>query len=855
MAKKNKNLSSDVEARRKKKRSGGEVKRNPFEVRINRLKHDVIGQKVKTDKGMPGISRSKANEKRKKTLLKEYKQRFKNNAIIDRRFGEFDESLSIEDKMLKRFAMEKQSHHERSDIYRLHDDDEDDILTHMGQNLGDIDNFDDAGLQLTDNEDDNDASQNFGGFLSKKKKITDEEQDNMINQMSNKKMTKQEIMDEIVANSKKKKMERQQTQEKAFELTQKLDSELKDIMPLLAKQQVKQRDRIPADDYDRTVNELFFETKKAKATDRMKTEGEKAQEEKQLLEKLEKERRMRMLGITLDSDDDMTESADALITKKKNKSDDRLEVYFRDGKMVLPGKDEDGDSGTGGEEESESEEEEGDSTVESGEEDEGDSDHEDIFSDEDMQGSGDDSLADDEKSSKKKNKKKRKKSKEIEEAINELPYVFDAPNNLTAFLKIVGDRSEEDILTVCQRIKKCHHIKLDVKNITKMQTLFDVMLDYIEHLCNDPKPRLKLINNLTEFLTELFTDVQKHANKTMLSKIKNLFKKINQRVQRKGGQTRIFPSLSELTLLRLVCVLYPTSDLNHVITTPALVLIAMILAKGHFRDIKDVVSGLYLLQITYNYVKEAKRYLPEVIAFLSKLLFLAAPVNASIDKLSASVLNLRKEEKNLILVKTKMKKKPQAINLVECLSIKQDEVSSAMDSDRFKLSCVWNVLQMTKKFSKLYVDLSSYNEVFTPCLSLLERIPKEKFNKTTKALYDEVALLLKSQQDKPKIALTMQARKPKPLPLLEPQFDENYEVKPKRKAGDKAQNEAKKLKYKLKKETKGAIREIRKDAQFLAKEQLKEKQHKDNIRKQKVKDLQKQIDNERQEIKEMEKGR
>lgn len=48
-----------------------------------------------------------------------------------------------------------QSHHERSDIYRLQDDDEEDVLTHMGQNLGDIENFDDAGLQLTDEEDNN----------------------------------------------------------------------------------------------------------------------------------------------------------------------------------------------------------------------------------------------------------------------------------------------------------------------------------------------------------------------------------------------------------------------------------------------------------------------------------------------------------------------------------------------------------------------------------------------------------------------------------------------------------------------------------------------------------------------------
>lgn len=58
-----KNLSTTVEARRKKNKQGNPIKKNPFEVRINRLKHEVVGQKIKTDKGMPGVSRSKANEK------------------------------------------------------------------------------------------------------------------------------------------------------------------------------------------------------------------------------------------------------------------------------------------------------------------------------------------------------------------------------------------------------------------------------------------------------------------------------------------------------------------------------------------------------------------------------------------------------------------------------------------------------------------------------------------------------------------------------------------------------------------------------------------------------------------------
>jgi len=37
---------------------------NPFELKVNRQKHEVLGRKVsKTDKGMPGVSRSKAIKK------------------------------------------------------------------------------------------------------------------------------------------------------------------------------------------------------------------------------------------------------------------------------------------------------------------------------------------------------------------------------------------------------------------------------------------------------------------------------------------------------------------------------------------------------------------------------------------------------------------------------------------------------------------------------------------------------------------------------------------------------------------------------------------------------------------------
>ena len=50
--------------------------------------------------GRPGIARSRAIQKRKETLLQEYKIRNKSNSFVDRRIGEKDAELSAEDKMI-----------------------------------------------------------------------------------------------------------------------------------------------------------------------------------------------------------------------------------------------------------------------------------------------------------------------------------------------------------------------------------------------------------------------------------------------------------------------------------------------------------------------------------------------------------------------------------------------------------------------------------------------------------------------------------------------------------------------------------------------------------------------------------
>ena len=40
-----------------------QVKENPFEVRINKRRYDILGRKLKHEKGNPGVSRSRGLKK------------------------------------------------------------------------------------------------------------------------------------------------------------------------------------------------------------------------------------------------------------------------------------------------------------------------------------------------------------------------------------------------------------------------------------------------------------------------------------------------------------------------------------------------------------------------------------------------------------------------------------------------------------------------------------------------------------------------------------------------------------------------------------------------------------------------
>ena len=87
-------------------------------------------------------------------MLKEVEERGRAGGVVDRRFGENDPSMSLEERMLERFTRERQRA-ARGSAFNLEDEEE---LTHYGQSLADIDDFDNTGLGLDDDNEEDEGS-------------------------------------------------------------------------------------------------------------------------------------------------------------------------------------------------------------------------------------------------------------------------------------------------------------------------------------------------------------------------------------------------------------------------------------------------------------------------------------------------------------------------------------------------------------------------------------------------------------------------------------------------------------------------------------------------------------------------
>jgi nucleolar protein 14 len=182
----------------------------------------------------------------------------------------------------------------------------------------------------------------------------------------------------------------------------------------------------------------------------------------------------------------------------------------------------------------------------------------------------------------------------------------------------------------------------------------------------------------------------------------------------------------------------------------------------------------------------------------------------------------------------------------------RDIVTSASDSEaeeELKISLVTTFVSLLDSASDLWSEKSAFVEIFTPVRAVLQHLRQSFKSKAFAAARDPIQTTLDKIDSH--LASARLARRPlllhnhKPLAIKSaiPKFEEDFNPD-KHYDPDRERAESNRLKKEFKRERKGAMRELRKDASFVAREKLREKKERDAEYEKKYKRLVAEIQSE-----------
>ncbi|CAK7239664.1 MAG: nucleolar complex protein 14 [Sporothrix thermara] len=915
---------------------------NPFQFKMNArgpkfpvtsLKNAQVPESLRGIKGRPTVSLSRAEEKRRSTLLLDMQRRNKVGGILDRRLGEGDPNMTPEERALERFTFEKQRiHNKKGAVFDLEDDeagflggaDDGGGLTHMGKSLslgdfgkrrrgvdeddeddGDVrDDFDEDDLPGSDDEDD-------GTELGRKKQQLKRMREELFGNEEGgdaaaggedgapeRKKSKKEVMEEVIAKSKYYKYERQVTRENDDDVRAELDKMLPELQQLLAAKPVKaaaatatapQKTVAPIigapfdkDAFDKTYDvrlRQLIQDKKAEPSARTKTEEEVAAEQSAHLKKLEESRVRRMMGqIGYDdggngSEDDSDGEKNAKKSSKADKetssapandgpavqilrADDYEEDEFNLGKGIKVkhtaaelGFDDEDDFLID------------DDLVFSGSEidvDESDEDDDDESGDDDdddaSEASEDDEFIrgilteDEKKNAVFANAGKLPATAAKGNDDDGVPFTFPCPQTHAELLAVLADVPVAKLPTVVQRIRALYHPKLDHGNKDRLGRFAAALVEHIAYMADGEAPPYATIESLVRHVHSLAKTVPVEvavAFRAHLAAMEGISMpgSDNDKVQKKTTTSRALAfSSGDLAILTAAGSVFPTSDHFHQVITPAMLAMARYLEQAPQRVLSDYATGLYVCTLMCQFQRLSKRYVPELANYVLNTLLALAPAGSDVLANPATgFFPVHPPAQGVRIEKAQSSTSTRKLRISDCRPLDVNDSTTT----ELKLALFSTALALlADAATSLWVGKAALFETLEPCRAVLHHL---RTNKTCRsqlpAAVNKEVDRLATQIDATQRAAHL-ARRPlelhhhRPLairtfvPRFEDEFDPDKHYDPNRERA-----EAAKLKAEFKRERKGALRELRKDAHFMQREKLKIKKAKDAAYEKKYKRL------------------
>lgn len=789
--------------------------------------------------------------------MQEINHKNKVGGIVDRRFGENDPTMTPEERAAERYARESQKKLRKESMFNLEDDEEEFQLTHKGQSLdlaaANLDDFEGGDIGLEDDDmSDSETPRKRKRVFEEPEEVEDDMGSEGEEQPERKK-SKHDVMKEVIAKSKFYKQERQKAKEDDDDLREELDSGLPDLFNLLRGTKAPSKPEPPKDDtasmnperaallegksraevekeYDQRLKQLTFD-KRSMPTDRTKTEEEKAEEEAERLKNLEEERVRRMRG---EEDSESEEQSGSEASEDESVPDDAMAFGLQQPTNDTTSRQTTTRPDLGVEDEDDFIIDEDlvetrsdvdlsfdESDIEDGMASGQESDEPEEEDDELINGltlpeatPGDSSTAAD----------------GTQEKSDGLSFTYPCPEDHKSFLEIIKDVSVQDLPTVVQRIRALHHPRLHSDNKQKLGRFAAVLVEHVAYMANQPeRPPFATLENIL-----------RHVHSMAKSHPESVSMAFRARLREMSTERPLNLSSGDLVILTGIATTFPTSDHFHAIVTPAHLCLARYLGQGALNSLPDFATGAYVASLFLQYQAVSKRYMPEFVNYILNALCNLSPTDPGVR---LGFFPSRNPEEPVRLNTSK----PINPRKLQFWDIKGP--SNQKTEEELKISLISTFITLLSTASDLWADKSAYHEIFSPVKQVLRHLRKSCKGKITTATQDTIQATADkidrqlSQSHLARRPLLLHNHRPLAIKTAIPRFEEEFNPD-KHYDPDRERAEANKLKKEYKRERKGAIRELRKDAQFIAREQLREKRERDAEYEKKYKRLVAEVQNE-----------
>lgn len=777
-------------------------------------------------------------------------KRNKVGGILDRRFGENDPTMTPEERAAERFAKESQKKLRKESMFNLEDDEEEFQLTHMGQSLalGDAnkDDFEGGDLGLDDDMSDSELPRKRKWGIDEDAELGEGVDDEEEGQPGRKK-SKHEVMKEVIAKSKFHKYERQRAKEADDDLREELDEGLPDLFDMLRGSKPPPKPEPLKDDqasmnperaallegkpredvereYDQRLKQMTFD-KRSAPTDRTKTGEEKAAEEADRLKELEEERVRRMRGEELSG----SEEDESAPSEDESAPDDAKAFGLQqpsNGTTTRPNMGvEDEDDFIIDDDLVETRSDVSLSVDESGGEDAMSS------AEEPEELEEDDEFINGLTLPEIKPNKRSTVADRAQGTSQGLAFTYPCPEDHQSFLDIVKGVPMQDLPTVVQRIRALHHPRLHSDNKKRLGFFAGVLVQHVAYVADQPEhPNFAVLENLL-----------RHVHSLANSHAESVSQAFRARLREMSTERPLNLGPGDLVILTGIATTFPTSDHFHAVVTPAHLCLARYLGQGSLNTLSDFAAGAYAASLCLQYQAVSKRYMPEFINYVLNALCNLCPVEPSS---TLGFFPTRKPEGSLRLTS----QKPINPRKLRFWDVKGPGPGQKAQEE-FKCSLIITFVHLLERASDLWAEKSASFEIFEPAHKVLNHLQKSFKGERPTTAQDTVQAVIdkldrhNSQSLLTRRPLLLHNHRPLAIKAAIPRFEEGFNPD-KHYDPNRERAESNRLQKEYKRERKGAIRELRKDTQFVAREQLRDKRERDAEYQKKYRRLVSEVQNE-----------